>query len=73
MAGVSTTGQPPANAGAILRVAIAAGQFHGVTSTAPPIGSGTARILFAPEGDSDSCPIARRLLGSTSGRAPLHS
>ena len=31
VAGLSTTAQPAARAGAILRVAIAAGKFHGVT------------------------------------------
>src|SRR5262249_57266469 len=35
-AGLSTTAQPAASAGPILRVAIAAGKFHGVTSTATP-------------------------------------
>ncbi len=33
LAGLSTTVQPAASAGPILRVAIAAGKFHGVTST----------------------------------------
>ena len=37
-AGLSTTVQPAASAGPILRVAIAAGKFHGVTSTATPAG-----------------------------------
>ncbi len=37
-AGLSTTVQPAARAGAILRVAIAAGKFHGVTSAATPTG-----------------------------------
>ena len=31
VAGLSTTAQPAASAGAILRVAMAAGKFHGVT------------------------------------------
>ncbi len=38
LAGLSTTVQPAASAGPILRVAIAAGKFHGVTSTATPTG-----------------------------------
>jgi hypothetical protein len=38
LAGFNTTGQPAASAGPILRVAIAAGKFHGVTSTATPAG-----------------------------------
>ena len=37
-AGLITTGHPAASAGAILRVPIAAGKFHGVTSTAMPAG-----------------------------------
>ena len=37
-AGLSTTVQPAASAGPILRVAIAAGKFHGVTSTQTPTG-----------------------------------
>ena len=37
-AGLSTTVQPAARAGAILRVAMAAGKFHGVTSAATPTG-----------------------------------
>ena len=35
-AGLSTTVHPAASAGAILRVAIAAGKFHGVSSSATP-------------------------------------
>ena len=35
---LTTTAQPAASAGPILRVAIAAGKFHGVTSTARPAG-----------------------------------
>ena len=38
-AGLSTTVHPAASAGPILRVAIAAGKFHGVTRTATPTGS----------------------------------
>jgi hypothetical protein len=38
LAGLSTIEQPAARAGPILRVAIAAGKFHGVTSTHTPIG-----------------------------------
>ena len=37
-AGFRITGQPAASAGPILRVAMAAGKFHGVTSTAMPAG-----------------------------------
>ena len=37
-AGLSTTVQPAASAGAILRVTIVAGKFHGVTAATGPIG-----------------------------------
>src|SRR4030081_941348 len=45
-AGLSTTGQPAASAGPILRVAIAAGKFHGVTSTATPARRGAPAAGF---------------------------
>ena len=38
VAGFSTAVQPAASAGAILRVAMAAGKFQGVISTQTPIG-----------------------------------
>ncbi len=38
LAGLSTTVQPAASAGPILRVAMAAGKFHGVISTLTPTG-----------------------------------
>ena len=37
-AGLSTMVQPAATAGAILRVAMAAGKFHGVMRSETPIG-----------------------------------
>ena len=49
-AGFRMTVQPAASAGPILRVAIAAGKFHGVTSTAMPTGCWSTMILLAPEG-----------------------
>ena len=58
-AGLSTTVQPAASAGPILRVAIAAGKFHGVTSTETPTGWRMTRILFAPEGACISTPSIR--------------
>ena len=58
-AGLSTTVQPAASAGPILRVAIAAGKFHGVTSTETPTGCRMTRILFAPEGACISTPSIR--------------
>ncbi len=50
LAGLSTTVQPAASAGAILRVAIAAGKFQGVTRTLTPTGWRTTRMRLAPDG-----------------------
>ena len=50
---------PAANAGAILRVAIAAGKFHGVTRTQIPTGCCRTRILLAPEGAVMTEPAPR--------------
>ena len=63
-AGFSTTVQPAASAGPILRVAIAAGKFHGVTSTATPAGL-CCTTMRAPEARRivDLADIAHRLLG----------
>ena len=41
---------PAASAGPSLRAAIAAGKFHGVISSATPIGSWATSIRFAPLG-----------------------
>ncbi len=58
-AGLSTTVQPAASAGPILRVAIAAGKFHGVTSTATPAGL-CCTTMRAPEaGARETSPMAR--------------
>src|SRR5205085_4474727 len=58
-AGLSTTGQPAASAGPILRVAMAAGKFHGVTSTDTPTGCLVTRIRFAPDGAVVRTPSIR--------------
>ena len=58
-AGFSTTVQPAASAGPILRVAIAAGKFQGVTSTQTPIGCRWTRIWLAPTGAIASVPSIR--------------
>ena len=58
-AGLSTTGHPAARAGPILRVAIAAGKFHGVTSRLTPIGWCRVRILLAPDGARIRVPSIR--------------
>ena len=58
-AGLRITEQPAASAGPILRVAMAAGKFHGVTRTATPIGWRSTRIRFAPDGAVCTAPTAR--------------
>ena len=58
-AGLSTTVQPAASAGPILRVAIAAGKFHGVTSTAMPAGLWCTRMRAPDAGATEFCPMLR--------------
>ena len=58
-AGLSTTEQPAASAGPSLRVAIAAGKFHGVSSSATPNGFLKVRMRFAPDGAIRSSPPTR--------------
>src|SRR4051794_40423799 len=58
VAGFRTTVQPAASAGPILRVAMAAGKFHGVTRTATPIGCRSTRILLVPAGGAPAPPPA---------------
>ena len=49
-AGLSTTVQPAASAGPILRVAIAAGKFQGVISSDTPTGACATSMRFVPAG-----------------------
>ena len=58
-AGFKTTGQPAASAGPILRVAIAAGKFHGVTSTAMPAGLCCATMRAPEAGAIEIWPMLR--------------
>ena len=55
-AGRMTTGQPPASAGAHLRVIIAAGKFHGVMDATTPIGCFSTTIRFPRWGWSMTSP-----------------
>ena len=59
LAGLSTTVQPAASAGPILRVAIAAGKFHGVTSTQTPTGWRETMMRLRPDGAVASAPRCR--------------
>ena len=58
-AGFSTTVQPAASAGAILRVAMAAGKFHGVMSRHTPTGSGSTMMRLSPAGAWRISPATR--------------
>src|SRR6185503_11986322 len=58
-AGLSTTGQPAASAGPILRVAIAAGKFQGVTRTAIPAGLCCATMRAPEAGAVEIWPMLR--------------
>ncbi len=49
-AGLTTEVQPAAIAGAILRVAIASGKFHGVMRNAGPTGLRETTIVPVPSG-----------------------
>lgn len=51
--------QPAASAGPILRVAMAAGKFQGVTSTATPMGWRSTRIRLLPPGELVTDPSSR--------------
>ena len=53
-AGLRITVQPAASAGPILRVAIAAGKFQGVTSSETPIGWCSTMMRLAPLGAIDT-------------------
>ncbi len=63
-AGLRITVQPAASAGPIFRVAMAAGKFHGVTSTATPAGL-CCTTIRAPDGGRmrDLADVADGLLG----------
>ena len=69
LAGLRITVQPAASAGPILRVAIAAGKFHGVTSTQTPTGWRITRMRLAPDGRGGHGAVGRaRPPRRTSGR-----
>src|SRR4030095_16191407 len=55
-AGLHTTVQPAANAGAILRAIIAAGKFHGVMAATTPTGSRSASMRRPGTGAAITSP-----------------
>jgi hypothetical protein len=58
-AGLSTVVQPAASAGPSLRVAIAAGKFHGVMRSATPIGCRATTMRLSPAGERRKSPGTR--------------
>ena len=58
-AGLTTTVHPAARAGAILRVAIASGKFHGVISRAGPTGRCMTSCRLPPFGAVRTVPVTR--------------
>ncbi len=58
-AGLTTTVHPAASAGPILRVAMAIGKFHGVTSSAGPTGRRKTSWRLPPAGAVRASPSAR--------------
>lgn len=58
-AGLITTVHPAASAGAILRVPIASGKFHGVMANTGPTGCFSVTIRLPPDGARRKLPAAR--------------
>ena len=58
-AGFSTMVQPAAMAGAILRVAMASGKFHGVINKEGPTGRFRTMMRFLPSGAVPYRPVTR--------------
>jgi hypothetical protein len=58
-AGLRIMVQPAASAGPILRVAMAAGKFHGVTKSDTPMGWRSTMMRFAPPGAVEISPMTR--------------
>ena len=58
-AGLHTTVQPAASAGAILRAIIAAGKFHGVIAATTPTGSFSASMRRPDTGAGMTSPFMR--------------
>src|SRR6202051_4862715 len=58
-AGLTTIGQPAANAGPTLRVIIAAGKFQGVIAAQTPIGSFVTTMRLSAAGEASVSPATR--------------
>src|SRR5881628_576924 len=69
-AGLSTTVQPAARAGAILRVTIVAGKFQGVTAATGPIGCRSTQVRLPACGDGTHSPVTRRACSANHPKYP---
>ena len=58
-AGLMTTGQPAASAGATLRVIMASGKFHGVIAAHTPTGWRVTRMRLLLSNVASVSPLAR--------------
>ena len=59
LAGLRTTVHPAASAGAIFRVAMAAGKFQGVTIATTPMGRRVTSVRVPPAGEGPKPPSVR--------------
>ena len=69
-AGLRTTVQPAARAGAILRVTIVAGKFHGVTAATGPTGWRNTQYRFPGWGEGIHSPVIRRASSANQPKYP---
>src|SRR2546428_449645 len=69
-AGLRTTVHPAARAGAILRVTIVAGKFHGVTAATGPTGWRNTQYRFPGWGEGIHSPVIRRASSANQPKYP---
>src|SRR5437773_55142 len=69
-AGLRTTVHPAARAGAILRVTIVAGKFHGVTAATGPTGWRSTQYRFPGWGEGIHSPVIRRASSANQPKYP---
>src|SRR5712692_5747907 len=69
-AGLRTTVQPAARAGAIFRVTMVAGKFHGVTAATGPIGWWSTQYRFPGVGEAIHSPAIRRASSANQPKYP---
>ena len=69
-AGLSTTVQPAARAGAIFRVTMVAGKFHGVTAATGPMGWCSTQYRLPGWGEGTHSPVIRRASSANQPKYP---